>query len=82
MKGSSMPNLISKFNENTINVDDCNWTEDRFLTADQCLAEQNSCNGEPDWLGDPPVVFDSEAEAAYKDWQASLFYLEQDTLSL
>jgi hypothetical protein len=76
MKGSSMPNLIIKFTEDTINADDRNSTDERFLTADQCLIDQNP--SDPDWLEDPSVVFDSEAEAAYKDWQASLSHLEQN----
>ena len=71
-----MPNLNSKFNENMIYADDRNWTDEHFLTADQC--KQNPCNGEPDWLNEPRVVFDREAEAAHKVWQESLSYLHEN----
>jgi hypothetical protein len=51
---------------------------EKHLTGNQCLPEQNPCNGEPDCLWEAPVVFDEEAEAAYQVWQESLSYLIED----
>jgi hypothetical protein len=41
-------------------------------------AERSATWCEPDCLWEPPVVFDEEAEAAYKVWQESLSYLVED----
>jgi hypothetical protein len=51
---------------------------EKQLTGNQCLPEQNPSDGEPDCLWEPPVVRDEEAEAAYKVWQESLSYLQED----
>ena len=47
-------------------------------SANQCLPDQNPCDGEPDCLWEMPAVLDEEAEAAYKGWQESLSYLQED----
>ena len=60
-----MPNLISKFTEDTINADDRNRTEERFPTADPPLADQNTSDGNPYHLLQRHPVFDQEA--AYRE---------------
>ena len=51
--------------------------KEHFLTEDQCLADQNPSDCEPDCRWEPPVDLDRE-EAAYEVWQASLSYLIED----
>jgi hypothetical protein len=50
-------------------------SEEHFLNAHQSLPSQDPCDGEPDYLSEPPVVLD---EGAYKVWQESLDFLVED----
>ena len=59
-----MPNLISKFTENMFYADDRNWTEERFITADPCLADPNYSDGDPYCIFEQPFAFDQAALAA------------------
>jgi hypothetical protein len=72
-----MSNIIHKSDTTTINLDHHSGTEEHLLTADQ-LPSQKFCNYEFDLFWEPPVVLDEEAEAAYRVWQESLSYLQED----
>ena len=73
-----MSNLISTRNTVNTNFEHCSDIEEHFLTANRWLPEQIPCDGEPNRLWEPVVVLDEQAEAAYKVWQESLSYLQED----
>jgi hypothetical protein len=72
-----MTNLVSTLGIWNTNLGRYSGTGERLWTADQ-LPSQNYCDSGPDFLWEPPVVLDEEAEAAYKIWQESLSYLQED----
>jgi len=72
-----MTKLISTYNTGETNFNCYGGTEEHLLTANECLFEQNPRDADPDcW--EPPVVFNDEAETAYKVWQESLSYLVEN----
>ena len=73
-----MFNLINECDKINVNPNGYSGSEEHFSTAEERLAEQSTSDGEPSTFLEPPVEFDSEAEAAYKVWQESLAYLQEE----
>ena len=73
-----MSSLINECDKLNVNPNSYSGSEEHFSTAEERLAEQSTSDGEPSTFLEPPVEFDSEAEAAYKVWQESLAYLQDD----
>ena len=73
-----MFNLINELDKINVNPNGYSGSEEHFSTAEERLAGQSTSDGEPSTFLEPPVEFDSEAEAAYKVWQESLAYLQEN----
>jgi hypothetical protein len=73
-----MFNLINESDKINVSLNGYSGSEEHFSTAEERLAEQRTSDGEPSTFLEPPVEFDSEAQAAYKVWQESLAYLQED----
>ena len=73
-----MSSLINECDKLNVNHNSYSGSEEHFSTAEELLAEQSTSDGEPSTFLEPPVEFNSEAEAAYKVWQESLSYLQEE----
>ncbi len=71
-----MLRLFNTYNTVTTDFDHCSDIEEHFLTTNQCVADENPFDDDPDSMWEPPMEFDREA--AYKVWQDSLSYLVQN----
>ena len=74
-----MFNLINESDKINVSLNSYSGAEEPFPTAKQHLANQNTDDDDFSIFAEPPVMFDEEAEAAYKVWQESLAYLQQHT---
>ena len=73
-----MSNLMNECDKFNVNHNSYSGSEEHFSTAEERLAEQSISDGEPSTFLEPPVRLDEDAEAAYKVWQESLAYLQEN----
>lgn len=73
-----MSNLRNECEKWNVNPNSFNGAQEHFSSAQERLAEQGTSDGEPSTFLKPLVEFNSEPEAAYKVWQESLAYLQEE----
>src|SRR5271163_3491615 len=64
-EGISMLNLINECDKINVSLNNYSGTKERLPTAEQRLPNQNADDDDFSIFAEPPVKFDSEAEAAY-----------------
>ena len=74
-----MFNLIREYDKINVSLNTYSGAEEHFPTSKQRFADQNTDDDDFSIFAEPPVMFDEEAEAAYKLWQESLAYLQEHT---
>jgi hypothetical protein len=73
-----MSNLINESDKINCSLKNYRDAEELFSVAEHGLADQSTSDGDLFDFSDQPLVSDQEAEAAYKVWQESLAYLQQN----